>query len=267
MAISKLYQNELTELNRQSAGKVPDKIMEKVFEELGISKDDKDAIVAKEQILEETEGQDIARSYLKAFTNVQHTDREAYSDYKKGLDKAAMNMIHSRKWFMERAEEIHDYLKTRLLAKLDGLSDNKPGLKELILFRDKFKNRYVYDIPLSADANTKENRRKLDRVMGLEIEYGEGKELLSAAKTKIEDIVFKPGEYLDEVAYALMPLHEKMEAKAMEYASLLEKNPNALDARIDNLERDKRDKGKESRSMESQNASVKKPQNKADIEL
>ena len=72
--------------------------------------------------------------------------------------------------------------------------------------------------------------------MGLETQFGEGKGLLDDAKKRIRSVVYKPGEYLDEVGFILMPLHEKMEQVALNHLQVLEKNPNALDGRIEALQ-------------------------------
>lgn len=235
---------ELQELNRESARKIPQKFVSALFEEFGINSADgtrgpneKAAVAAKNEIAEELEAQELIKAYQKSFADVQETDRAEMKGFRSGNQSSAERMVNVRKWFVEKHKDLYSHVKEQMKAKLDFLADGKDGIKELVLFKDKYRNRYVYDIPVPGPVNNLSARRTLARAMGLETEYGEGREMLREAKQDIRQVVFRPGEYLEEVGFILSPLHEKMEAKAMEYTRMLERDPHALDARIAELER------------------------------
>ena len=93
---------EMRELNLQSVQKMPDKVVQNLFAELGIDPMNKEAVQAKNEVLETTEGQDVVRNYNNAFQKVQATDREEMAAYQKGNEEAAIRMLKPRRWFQEK---------------------------------------------------------------------------------------------------------------------------------------------------------------------
>ena len=236
---------ELSQLNKKAKTAMPDKVMKEVFKELSIPEDNLDAVLAKNQLMGESEVHTMLTSYQKELANVQRIDKDVNKAFKAGKVSALDAKVDIRRKFFEAHDKLKDFVKEHLRAKLDFAADGKDGMLEFKLFTDKFKNNYVYDIPLPASLNNENSRRLLKKVIGLETESGEGKLALQDAKRKIREVVFTPGQYLDDVGQILLPLHKKMESLAMEYTKMLEKDPNALDTRLSVLEKQYRTKGQE----------------------
>lgn len=236
---------ELSQQNKIAKVAMPDKVVKEIFKELQISEDNLDAVIAKNQLMGESEVHTMLTSYQKGLADVQRIDKETNKAFKNGQESALDAKIGARRIFFDAHDKLKNFIKEHLRAKLDFAADGKDGMLEFKLYTDKFKNNYVYDVPLPASLNNENSRRLLKKVIGLETESGEGKPLLQEAKRQIREVVFTPGQYLDDVGQILLPLHKQMESLAMEYTKMLEKDPTALDARLATLEKQYRNRGQE----------------------